>query len=66
MTGQLPKISTHLGYFGSGGDRYNTAGYQTAVAPRDRVLLAYCATGESLPHLSRTQITLFDVDWLYR
>ena len=31
----------------------------------DRVLLAYCATGADLPHLSRTQITYFDVDWLY-
>jgi len=40
MAGELPKISTHLGYFGSGGDRYNTAGYQSAVAPRDRVSLA--------------------------
>jgi sialidase-1 len=31
----------------------------------DRVLLAYCATGKSQPGLSRTQITLFDVKWLY-
>ena len=40
MVDQMPKISTHLGYFGSGGDRYNTAGYQTAVPGRDRILLA--------------------------
>lgn len=32
----------------------------------NRVLLAYCATREGMPHLSQTQITLFDVDWLYR
>jgi Neuraminidase (sialidase) len=32
----------------------------------DRVLLAYCATGEGMPYLSRTQITLLDVDWLYQ
>ncbi len=32
----------------------------------DRVLLAYCATGEGMPHLSQTQITWFGVDWLYR
>ena len=31
----------------------------------DRVLLAYCATGKSEPGLSRTQITLFDVNWVY-
>jgi xylose isomerase len=35
-----PRISTHLGYFGAGGDRYNTAGYQTAVSARERILLA--------------------------
>lgn len=32
----------------------------------DRVLLGYCATGADLPHLSRTQITYFDVGWLYQ
>jgi len=32
----------------------------------DRVLLAYCATGKGLPHLSRTQVTLLDIEWLYR
>jgi Neuraminidase (sialidase) len=32
----------------------------------DHVLLAYCATGAGMPHLSRTQITLLDVDWLYQ
>lgn len=31
-----------------------------------RVLLAYCATGAGMPLLSQTQITWFDVDWLYR
>ena len=31
----------------------------------DRVLLAYCATDASLPPLSRTSITCFDLDWLY-
>ncbi len=32
----------------------------------DRVLLAYCATGKGLPYLSRTQVTLLDIEWLYR
>jgi L-rhamnose isomerase len=40
MADRLPRISTHLGYFGTGADRYNAAGYQPAVAARDRVLLA--------------------------
>jgi hypothetical protein len=31
----------------------------------DQVLLGYCATTKGLPHLSRTQITRFDLDWLY-
>ncbi|HPT99347.1 MAG TPA: sialidase family protein, partial [Armatimonadota bacterium] len=31
----------------------------------DQVLLAYCATTTGLPHLSRTQITRFPVEWLY-
>lgn len=31
----------------------------------DQVLLAYCATATGLPHLSRTQITRFPVEWLY-
>ena len=31
----------------------------------DRVLLGYCATGKTQPFLSRTQVTLFDVKWLY-
>lgn len=31
----------------------------------DHVLLAYCATGKELPHLSRTQITRFPIRWLY-
>jgi hypothetical protein len=32
----------------------------------DQVLLGYCATGKGSPHLSRTQITRFSLDWLYR
>lgn len=30
----------------------------------DRVLLAYCATDATLPVLSRTTITYFDLDWI--
>lgn len=37
MVDILPRISTHLGYFGTGGDRYNLAGYQAAVSPLDRI-----------------------------
>jgi xylose isomerase len=37
MVDALPRISTHLGYFGSGGDRYNLAGYQEAVPPLERI-----------------------------
>jgi xylose isomerase len=40
MADLLPRISTHLGYFGTGADRYNPAGYQAAVPGRERVLLA--------------------------
>jgi sugar phosphate isomerase/epimerase len=40
MTNSLPKISTHLGYFGSGGDRYNPDGYRNAVSPAERIRLA--------------------------
>jgi len=32
----------------------------------DRVLLAYCATDSTLPALSRTTITYFPVDWVYK
>jgi len=32
-----PSVSTHLGYFGGGGDRYCLAGYQEATAPLDRI-----------------------------
>jgi len=32
----------------------------------DQVLLAYCATGKGQPHLSRTQVTRFRLDWLNR
>ena len=34
------KISTHLGYFGSGADRYNPGGYVKATAALDRIKLA--------------------------
>ena len=37
MTDILPRISTHLGYFGSGGDRYNPGGYQQAISPVERI-----------------------------
>lgn len=36
----MPKISTHLGYFGGGSDRYNPAGYQTGALPVERIRLA--------------------------
>jgi len=45
MTGSLPKISTHLGYFGSGSDRYNPSGYRVAVPPLERLCLASKASG---------------------
>jgi predicted neuraminidase len=32
----------------------------------DRVVLGHCAGGKGVGHLNRTQITLFDLDWLYR
>lgn len=32
----------------------------------DRVLLGYNAGGSGLPHLSRSVITYFDLDWLYQ
>lgn len=31
-----------------------------------RVLLATCAGDAKVGRLSRTQVTIFDVDWLYR
>ena len=40
MSPNLPKISTHLGYFGSGADRYNPGGYVKATAALDRIKLA--------------------------
>jgi sugar phosphate isomerase/epimerase len=35
----LPQISSHLGYFGSGGDRYCLGGYQEAVPSMERLRL---------------------------
>jgi xylose isomerase len=32
-----PPISTHLGYFGTGGDRYCLGGYQQATPPLERI-----------------------------
>ena len=32
----------------------------------DRVLLGYCAGDRAVGRLNRTQVTLFDVEWLYR
>ncbi len=43
----MPKISTHLGYFGSGGDRYNLAGYRKADSPIERIRLASTVSGLS-------------------
>jgi len=40
MSNSFPKISSHLGYFGSGSDRYNPAGYQEAAPPAERIRLA--------------------------
>ena len=36
------------------------------VSIGDRVVLGHCAGNREIGLLSRTQITLFDVDWLYR
>jgi sugar phosphate isomerase/epimerase len=33
----MPRISTHLGYFGTGGDRYCLGGYQEATPPLERI-----------------------------
>ena len=38
MVEQAPRVSTHLGYFGSGADRYVVAGYKKAVPPAERLL----------------------------
>lgn len=39
----------------------------TAIAfAGDCVLLAHCAGSKEIGHLNRTQITLIDLDWLYR
>ena len=40
VTNSFPKISTHLGYFGSGVDRYNPAGYKKDASPLERIRLA--------------------------
>ena len=39
MTATQPPISTHLGYFGTGADRYNPAGYRRADAALERLRL---------------------------
>jgi hypothetical protein len=36
----FPKISIHLGFFGSGSDRYNPDGYKNAASPAERIRLA--------------------------
>jgi len=40
MADAQPQVSTHLGYFGSGADRYNASGYQKAVPSIERMRLA--------------------------
>lgn len=41
----VPGISTHLGYFGTGADRYNSDGYRPTTNVLDRISLAARATG---------------------
>ena len=36
----MPKISTHLGYFGTGADRYNAGGYRAPTDALQRIALA--------------------------
>jgi xylose isomerase len=45
MPNLLPKISTHLGYFGTGADRYNPSGYRVALPPLERIRQASRAEG---------------------
>ena len=46
MSNEL-RIATHLGPFGSGGDRYNLRGYKPAVGAEDRIRQAGLVTGLS-------------------
>jgi xylose isomerase len=41
----MPGISTHLGYFGTGADRYNSDGYRPATNAVERIRLASRAAG---------------------
>jgi L-rhamnose isomerase len=41
----LPRIATHLGPFGSGGDRYNLKGYKAAVSIEERLRQAAAVDG---------------------
>ena len=45
MTNSFPRISTHLGYFGSGADRFNPSGYKEAASPLERIRLASEVSG---------------------
>jgi len=40
LTLNVPRISTHLGYFGTGADRYNPGGYKPPTSPKERIALA--------------------------
>ena len=41
----MPGISTHLGYFGTGADRYNTDGYRARTNANERIVLAAATDG---------------------
>jgi hypothetical protein len=45
LTDSFPKISTHLGFFGSGSDRYNPGGCKNAASPTERIRLASMVRG---------------------
>ena len=45
MVNSFLKISTHLGYFGTGADRYNPAGYQPTVSAIERIRRVSGVTG---------------------
>lgn len=47
MKAESPRIATHLGPFGSGGDRYNLKGYRAADAIEERIRLASTVKGLS-------------------
>lgn len=36
----VPRISTHLGSFGTGADRYDPGGYKPQVSPKGRIFMA--------------------------